>query len=159
MLVHRTPTNVASPPCVALILEHDLDTREMYAEWLEYSGFSVIEANTADEALVEARSSAPNVITIVGGKEGCDLCVALKQDERTQAIPVVVVTAWAMGGHVERARLAGCDSVLVKPVLPSVLLDEINRLLEPRKPGQRTARRIDSTRVESRPPHRRGSRS
>jgi hypothetical protein len=33
----------------------------------------------------------------------------------------IAVTAWAIGGHVERARQAGCDSVLIKPCLPAEL--------------------------------------
>ena len=124
---------VAPAPGPALIVDADLDTREMYAAWLAFSGFNILQARTADEALAHARTQAPSVITLeiglAGAKDGCELCVALKEDASTRAIPILVVTAWALGGHIERARLAGCDAVLVKPVSPQVLLDEIHRLL------------------------------
>ena len=125
-----------------MIVENDHDTREMYAEWLAFSGFRVVQAETVDDALLKARKLRPSVITtdigLPGGRDGCELCAALKHDDRTRAIPVVAVTAWAMGGHIERVRRAGCDSVLVKPVLPAALLDEIVRLLNLRKQGAST---------------------
>ena len=125
----QTPSR---PPPLALIVEDDADTREMYAEWLGFCGFTVIEASTAAEAVEKACTSRPDIITTdvaLRGQDGCELCVQLKSDERTRTIPVVAVTAWAMGGQVERAWHAGCDSVLVKPVLPDALLAEILRIL------------------------------
>jgi CheY-like chemotaxis protein len=125
------------PPPLALLVENDGDTRDMYARWLVHSGFRVAEAATADEAIEKAHRLSPNVITtdigLSGNGDGCTLCERLKADARTKTIPVIAVTAWAMGGHVERARRAGCDSVLIKPCLPAELLTEIQRFLKPRK--------------------------
>ena len=50
--------------------------------------------------------------------------------QHNEARPVIAVTAWSMGGYVQRAHEAGCDSVLVKPCLPEDLLVEIQRLLK-----------------------------
>ena len=58
-----------------------------------------------------------------------DLCQRLTSHELTRGIPVIAVTAWSVGGHVERARRAGCDAVLLKPCLPELLLAESHRLL------------------------------
>lgn len=106
----------------------------MYAQWLEFSGFRVAEAASADEALEKAVQLRPHVITtdigLHGAADGCKLCERLKADERTREIPVIAVTAWAMSGHIERAKKAGCDSVLIKPCLPEELLAEIQRLLK-----------------------------
>jgi two-component system cell cycle response regulator DivK len=122
------------PPPLALLVENDGHTREMYAEWLVFSGFRVAEASTADEAIEKARQLRPQIITtdigLSGNGDGCNLCERLKADKRTRAIPVIAVTAWAIGGYVERARRAGCDSVLIKPCLPAELLIEIQRLLQ-----------------------------
>jgi two-component system cell cycle response regulator DivK len=121
------------PPPLALLVENDGHTRDMYAEWLVFSGFRVAEATTAHEAFEKARRLRPHVITtdigLSGEGDGCDLCAWLKADKRTRNIPVIAVTAWAIGGHVERARKSGCDSVLIKPCLPAELLAEIQRLL------------------------------
>ena len=64
------------------------------------------------------------------GGDGCALCDRLKHDAGTKEIPVLIVTAWALGGHVERAKKAGCDSVLLKPCPPATLLQEIKRLIK-----------------------------
>jgi len=105
----------------------------MYVEWLNYAGFDVAEAAAADEALVKAHTLKPSIITTALGLradvDGCVLCAQLKHDDRTKQIPVLVVTAWVTGGHVERAREAGCDAVLLKPCLPPQLASELNRLL------------------------------
>jgi two-component system cell cycle response regulator DivK len=118
---------------LALIVEDDRDTREMYAESLAFMGVRVIASRTAEDAIEKARTLHPDIIAtdlgLPGNKDGCQLALELKQDSRTSGIPVVAVTAWAMGGYVERARRAGCDSILIKPVLPADLFNEIQRLL------------------------------
>ena len=123
----------ASAPLV-LVVESDVQTREMYAEWLNYSGFRVAEATKADEAFEKAHTLRPSVITtgigLKDGGDGCALCDRLKHDAGTKEIPVLIVTAWALGGHVERAKKAGCDSVLLKPCPPATLLEEIKRLIK-----------------------------
>jgi CheY-like chemotaxis protein len=46
-----------------LIVENDEDTRQMYAEWLTFSGFRVVEAKDGAEAIEKARNLKPDVIT------------------------------------------------------------------------------------------------
>jgi CheY-like chemotaxis protein len=119
---------------LVLVVDHDAQTREMYAEWLSFSGFRVAAAAQVDEALEKAHTLRPSIITtgisFKDGDDGCVLCDRLKHDDSTKAIPVLVVTAWALGGHVERARRAGCDGLLLKPCPPTTLLAEINRLIK-----------------------------
>jgi len=126
------PTSQRLP--MVLIVENDRDTREMYAEVLACSGVQVVQSETADDAIEKAYGLRPDIITMdigLGGlKDGCQVTAELKLDARTRHIPVVALTAWAMGGHVERARAAGCDAVLIKPTLPEALLAEIFRLLD-----------------------------
>jgi CheY-like chemotaxis protein len=121
-----------STPLV-LVVEHDRHTREMYSQFLSYSGFRVVEAHRVEDAWEKARTLKPAVITTGIGfdsaDDGCVLVARLKNDERTSEIPVVVVTAWVLGGHIERAKRAGCDAVLLKPCAPTTLVSEIRRLL------------------------------
>ena len=121
------------PPPLVLVVEDDHDSREMYAELLAHSGFRVAEAADAPNALEKIRERRPDIITAdmgLPGLDGYELCILLKGDERTKEIPVIAVTAWAMKDEVEKAKLAGCDSVLTKPCLPQDLLAEIQRLLK-----------------------------
>jgi CheY-like chemotaxis protein len=124
-----------------LIVEDDSDTREMYTEWLVYSGFRVAQATDGIEAIEKARELRPDVIatdiSLKGEIDGFQLTESLKSYAHTNKIPVIAVTGWAMGGYVERARKAGCDSVLVKPCLPETLLAEIQRLLKTHPPRTR----------------------
>ena len=126
---------VSIPRPVALVVEDHDDTRKIYSAWLEQSGFQVVEATSAEEAFRKAQHCRPAIITTdIGLDEGADgvaLCARLKEDPTTRDIPVVAVTAWAMGGHVERAFRSGCDAVLLKPCGPDTLLAEIRRILKP----------------------------
>jgi CheY-like chemotaxis protein len=129
----RPPPNrrqVVRPPPLVLIVESDDDTREMYSESLTFSGVRVIASLDAGDAFQKAHITTD--IGLPGGTDGCQLTSRLKNDTRTKNIPVIAVTAWASGGYAERARAAGCDSVLIKPVLPADLWTEIQRLLKRR---------------------------
>ena len=121
-----------SSPLV-LVVEHDRHTREMYSQFLSHSGFRVAEAQHVEDGWEKARALKPAVITtgigFESGDDGCVLVERLKNDEHTSDIPIVVVTAWVLGGHVERAKRAGCDAVLLKPCAPTTLVSEIRRLL------------------------------
>ena len=118
---------------LVLIVENDESTREMYSEFLAFSGFRVALAQHADEAVEKARTLRPSIITtaigLPKGDDGCALCARLKSQDTTRGIPVLVVTAWVMGGHVERAKRAGCDAVLLKPCAPTTLVAEIRKYL------------------------------
>jgi CheY-like chemotaxis protein len=115
-----------------LIVDGDADTREMYGMWLAFSGLHIVGAATATDAVEKAQRMRPNVVTTgigLPGIDGCELCERLKNDSRTKSIPVIMVTGWTSNEQLDRARRAGCDSVLPKPCLPEVLLEEIQRLL------------------------------
>lgn len=98
----------------------------------------VVAGATAEDVAEKAESLRPDVITtgirLRGDIDGCGLCERLKDADQTSSIPVIAVTAWALGGHLERARRAGCDAVLVKPCAPTTLLAEIYRVLRRRPP-------------------------
>lgn len=123
---------VSSP--LVLIVDRDSESREMYAEMLTYSGMRVVESASAEDAIEKAQRLRPDLVTtgigLQGDIDGCGLCERLKDDAQTSSIPVIALTAWAVGGHLERARRAGCDAVLVKPCPPETLLAEILRLIQ-----------------------------
>lgn len=127
----------ARRPRLVLLVEHDEDTREMYAQSLAFYGFQVVLASSGAEAIEKAHALRPDLIAtdigLPGGMDGCQLAESLKSSVHTNEIPVIAVTGWIMGPHVERALKAGCNSVLAKPCLPETLLAEIHRLLPPRK--------------------------
>jgi len=122
----------ATKPRVLLVDDYS-DAREMYGEYLEYSGYDVIEAANGMEALQRAVEDKPDIILMdlsLPVMDGWEATRRLKADERTARIPVVALTGHALAGISEGARQAGCDSFVTKPCLPEDLVLEIKRVLK-----------------------------
>jgi DNA-binding response OmpR family regulator len=123
----------AGDPIVALLVDRDQDTRQMYAEFLKLGNWRVDEASDGREALAKAIAVHPHVIiteTRLSGIDGITLCALLRRDVATNTIPVVFVTGDAYAADVERAIEAGADLVLTKPCLPEHLLTMLRSVLE-----------------------------
>jgi CheY-like chemotaxis protein len=115
-----------------LVVDDYQDAREMYAEYLQYSGFRVAEARNGNEAVTQARSLKPDLILMdlsLPGMDGWEATRVLKADDETRHIPIVALTGHALAGASEGARKAGCDSFVTKPCLPDDLVVEVRRML------------------------------
>ena len=116
-----------------LLVDDYPDAREMYTEYLEFSGFEVVEAGNGMEALQKAVDSSPDIILMdlsLPVMDGWEATRRLKADARTASIPVVALTGHALAGISEGARKAGCDAFVTKPCLPEDLVREIRRILD-----------------------------
>ncbi len=116
-----------------LIVDDYPDAREMYSEYLQFSGFDVVEASNGMEALQRAVDAAPDIILMdlsLPVMDGWEATRRLKADKRTATIPVVALTGHALAGISEGARNAGCDAFVTKPCLPEDLVKEIRRVLD-----------------------------
>jgi CheY-like chemotaxis protein len=116
-----------------LLVDDYPDAREMYSEYLRFSGFDVIEAANGMEALQRAADESPDIILMdlsLPVMDGWEATRRLKADERTASIPVVALTGHALAGISEGARQAGCDAFVTKPCLPDELVLEVRRILE-----------------------------
>jgi CheY-like chemotaxis protein len=121
-----------------LVVDDYQDAREMYAEYLVFSGFRVAEARNGNEAVAQAFALTPDLILMdlsLPGMDGWEATRLLKADERTRHIPVVALTGHALAGASEGARKAGCDSFVTKPCLPDDLVVEVRRMLSAVKKG------------------------
>ncbi len=115
-----------------LVVDDYQDAREMYAEYLQFSGFRVAEARNGNEAVAQARSLRPDLILMdlsLPGLDGWEATRVLKADDATKHIPIVALTGHALAGASEGARKAGCDSFVTKPCLPDDLVVEVKRML------------------------------
>jgi two-component system cell cycle response regulator DivK len=116
-----------------LLVDDYPDAREMYTEYLEFSGFEVVEAENGMEALQRAVDAEPDIILMdlsLPIMDGWEATRRLKADKRTASIPVVALTGHALAGISEGAKKAGCDAFVTKPCLPEDLVKEIRRILE-----------------------------
>jgi CheY-like chemotaxis protein len=127
----------AKPPLI-LVVDDYQDAREMYAEYLQFSGFRVAEARNGNEAVEKAFALKPDLILMdlsLPGMDGWEATRRLKADEATRRIPVVALTGHALAGASEGAKKAGCDSFVTKPCLPDDLVVEVRRMLSTVKQG------------------------
>jgi two-component system cell cycle response regulator DivK len=119
---------------LALVVDDDLDTREMYGTYLTTRGFRVLMAANGVEAIEIAERERPDVIVMdlmMPHLDGWEASRRLKADGRTRRIPIIACTGVGIGSSAERALDAGCDGYLTKPCLPEHLLAEIRRVLRP----------------------------
>jgi two-component system, cell cycle response regulator DivK len=130
---------MTTPPLdkpLILVVDDYQDAREMYAEYLEFSGFRVVEAKNGAEALDKAFAHTPDVILMdlsLPVMDGWEATRRLKADERTRNIPVVALTGHTLSGHSNGAKEAGCDAFVTKPCLPDALVQEVKRQLAARR--------------------------
>ena len=127
-----------------LLVDDYPDAREMYSEYLAYSGFDVIEAENGMEALTKAAEKAPDIILMdlsLPVMDGWEATRRLKADDRTASIPVVALTGHALAGISEGAKRAGCDAFVTKPCLPEDLVKEIRKVLNDSSTSGKKARR------------------
>jgi two-component system cell cycle response regulator DivK len=112
-------------PLVLLIEDFD-DAREMYAEYLEFSGMRVAGASDAVRGLKLAEELQPSVILMdaaLPGLSGWDAIKRLKANPVTAQIPVLMLTGHVLGDAKQRALAVGADGFIAKPCLP----DELSR--------------------------------
>jgi two-component system, cell cycle response regulator DivK len=125
---------------LVLVVEDYQDAREMYTEYLRYSGYDVAEASNGYEAIDRVVALLPDIILMdlaLPRMDGWEATRRLKAEPRTAHIPVVALTGHALAGHAEGAMQAGCEAFVTKPCLPDALVAEITRVLNGR--ARRTA--------------------
>jgi two-component system, cell cycle response regulator DivK len=105
----------------------------LFAEWLQQAGFRVEQAHNGLQALERAFDLLPDAILTdlnIPGIDGYELTRRLKQDARTERIPILAVTGYApFTQDPARADRAGCDAIMPKPCQPEDLEHTLNHLI------------------------------
>jgi CheY-like chemotaxis protein len=117
-----------------LIVDDNAENLKLILMVLAASGHQLITAIDAIQALHAIERRAPDLILLdlqLPGMDGLELTRHLRADSRTRAIPIVAVTAYAMKGDEAKARAAGCDGYLVKPIDKRLLRQVVKSYLEP----------------------------
>jgi len=113
---------------LVLLIEDFEDAREMYAEYLEFSGLRVAGAADAVRGLRMAEELQPSLILMdaaLPGLSGWDAIQLLKENPATEHIPVLMLTGHVLGDARERALAVGADGFIAKPCLPDELTRQI----------------------------------
>jgi two-component system cell cycle sensor histidine kinase/response regulator CckA len=122
-----------------LVVEDRPTDRELLVSLLGGSGFDLLEAETADEALRLSRESKPDLVIadmLVPEMDGLDLARAVRSDPATADTPIILYTAAYELRELERlARAAGVSLVLPKPTEPKEILRAVTSLLDESQAG------------------------
>jgi CheY-like chemotaxis protein len=104
---------------------------------LEASGHEVHGAGDAQSALEVIRSASPGLVLMdvqLPGMDGLELTRRLKADPATKGIVIVAVSAYAMASDALKAKEAGCDGYITKPVDVLALSDLVSAHLDAEPP-------------------------
>jgi CheY-like chemotaxis protein len=130
------PAQTAVPGVIVLVVDdHDLN-RELVRSVLERRGQIVLQARDGEEGVTLARRHQPDLVLMdlaMPKKDGLAATRELRADPSTRSIPIVALTALAMRGDEERARAAGVDDYLTKPIDRKRLEETVDRLTTPRR--------------------------
>jgi DNA-binding response OmpR family regulator len=139
--------------CRALILvvERDLHVRALEKYFLEEAGFDVDLVDDGRAALERARAIGPRILIseiLVPKLDGLSVCRALKADPLTRSINVLIFSILAAE---ERAREAGADAFLRKPLNQDRLVDSVRELLRLHRCGRLATPRQSASTDDGKP--------
>jgi CheY-like chemotaxis protein len=117
-----------------LVVDDNPTNLKLVSDVLEFDGYRVLKASDAEEAQEIIKTSAPALILMdiaLPGMDGLTLTRLLKEQQVTRHIVIVALTAFAMKGDDEKARMAGCDGYITKPIdtrkLPALVAGYLQR--------------------------------
>jgi CheY-like chemotaxis protein len=106
------------PACI-LVVDDNPTNLKLAVDVLEFEGHIVLRAENADQAQQIVKQQPPDLILMdiqMPGMDGYTLTRRLKSDPATGHIPIIAMTSFAMKGDDQKARDAGCDGYLTKPI-------------------------------------------
>jgi two-component system cell cycle response regulator DivK len=115
-----------------LVVEDQEDNRQILRDLLDSAGFEMIEAADGEQALVKVTEHRPDLILMdiqLPLLDGYEATRRIKANPELNAIPIIVVTSYALSGDEGKARAAGCDAYVTKPYSPRQLLAKIREYL------------------------------
>jgi two-component system cell cycle response regulator DivK len=116
-----------------LVVEDQEDNRTILRDLLGSAGFQVLEAVNGVEGIEAAAREQPDLILMdiqMPEMDGYEATRRIKAEPTTAAIPVIVVTSYALSGDEEKAKAAGSDGYVTKPFSPRALLATVRAWIE-----------------------------
>ncbi len=121
-----------------LVIEDDALNMKLVKTFLACSGLAVLEAIDAVSGLRLAREHKPDLILMdirLPGMNGLTATRKIRSDKALKDIPVVALTSHALDGDEERARQAGCNGYIVKPLDTRSFLESLSEFFDTTTPS------------------------
>jgi two-component system cell cycle response regulator DivK len=116
-----------------LIVEDNEKNRKLMRDVLRVKGYQTVEAETAEEGIRLAQEAGPSLILMdlqLPGMNGIEALGRLRSDPRTEATPVIAVTASAMTHDRQRIMAAGFGGYQTKPISVKEFLAAVRQVLD-----------------------------
>jgi two-component system cell cycle response regulator DivK len=115
-----------------LYVEDNEFNLKIVRQLLSRTSYRLIEAMDGESGVATAQNELPDLILMdvqLPKLSGLDATRQLRTDAKTAAIPIVVITSFALSGDAEKAKAAGASAYLAKPYSPRELLQMIRNLV------------------------------
>jgi two-component system alkaline phosphatase synthesis response regulator PhoP len=137
----RSVNRKVMAPKHILVVEDEEDIQELLRYKLTKEGFRVTVVSSGEEALILSMTQTFDLVLldlILPGVDGMEICRHLKQNSRTQHMPIIIVTVKGDEADIVAGLEMGADDYVVKPFSLKVLLARIRSVLrEWSRPGRR----------------------
>ena len=119
------------PKRILIVEDNKIDLR-LVKDILEAHGYDMLQTGDGLEAIDLAVANLPDLILMdiqLSQMTGLEVTRRLRGDERSRPIPIVAVTAFAMGWHEREALDSGCDAYISEPITMFGLLSTVESFL------------------------------
>ena len=117
-----------------LIVEDNEKNRKLERDVLQFHGYQIMEAVTAEDGLRLAGETPPALVLMdiqLPGMSGIEALAVLRADPALRTIPVIAVTASAMTHDRQKILDAGFDGYQSKPISVKGFLQAVREMLPP----------------------------
>ena len=116
-----------------LVIEDNMDNMLLISDILEANGYAVLQAESGIQGVAMAEEHMPDFIILdiqLPDIIGNEVLARIRNKEKTQHIPVVAMTSYAMAGDRERLLAAGCDGYVEKPIDPGKVMEQLQEAIK-----------------------------
>lgn len=115
-----------------LVVEDNEMNMQLVEYLLEEGGYEILKATSGEEAIKLTSEKLPDLILMdihLPGMDGLSVVRQMKDNDRTQQIPILALTAHAMRGDRDRFLQAGCDGYISKPIDVKTFVPSIEKYI------------------------------
>jgi DNA-binding response OmpR family regulator len=121
------------PKATVLVVDDDPVIQRLLQVNFEMEDYEVLTAGDGVEGLEMARAEHPDIVLLdimMPKMNGLEVCSALKGDDATKAIPIILLSAKAQAADLQAGQDTGADDYVTKPFDPLELLDKVSAILK-----------------------------
>ena len=115
-----------------LVVEDQVDNRQILRDLLGNAGYQLVEAENGEEALAAVAKQRPDLILMdiqLPVMDGYEATRRIRANPDLKSIPIIAVTSYALAGDEAKALAAGCNAYVTKPYSPRHLLAKVREFL------------------------------